>query len=311
MVNAFAQQVVGQSPYACAVRRFIEEACATAEPVLLMGEPGTGKELTAKLIHQASPRRKAPFLMIDCSLFYEKELKRELYGYRAGSGADSERKGILEFASKGTCYLSRIEELSLALQADLLEFLVERRFSRLGDGKEVASDARIVASSDKNLDGFVQAGLFNRALHERLSRHLLHLLPLRERKEDIPHVAAAMAAAWAGERSTGAAPTFAPEAVEALQSYPWPANFEELRREVLRLCDRGLRIVRPENLAMEIASFWLGGRGDPEIRKAIEEIDGYIREFRILSRLEPCLGAMLCADEECAFELHRDILEEL
>jgi len=310
MVNVLPD-VVGEGPYACAVRRFIEEARATSEPVLLTGEPGSGKELTAKLIHQGSSRRRDPFLMIDCSLFYEKELKRELYGYRLGAAGESERKGILEFASRGTCYLSRVEELSRGLQADLLRFLIQGRFSRLGDGKEIASDARIVVSSDKNLEGFVRAGLFDRALHERLSSHFLHLFPLRERKEDIPLVAAAMAAAWAGGSPAETHMTFASEAIEALQAYPWPANFEELQKEVHRLCDRGLRLVRPEDLAIEIASFWLGRKGDPEIRKVVEEIDGYIREFRILSRLEPCLGALLYADGDSFFEMHRDILEEL
>ena len=310
MVNVLPD-VVGEGPYACAVRRFIEEAGATSEPVLLTGEPGSGKELTAKLIHQGSSRRKDPFLMIDCSLFYEKELKRELYGYRSGAAGESERKGILEFASRGTCYLSRVEELSRGLQADLLRFLVQGKFSRLGDGKEIASDVRIVVSSDKNLEGFVRAGLFDRTLHERLSTHFLHLFPLRERKEDIPLVVAAMAEARARELPAGASVAFAPEAIDALQAYPWPANFEELRKEVHRLCDRGLRLVRPEDLAIEIASFWLGKKGDPEIRKVIEEIDGYIREFRILSRLEPCLGALLYADGDCYLEMHRDILEEL
>jgi DNA-binding NtrC family response regulator len=304
MLNTLREEVVGVSPYARAIRRFIEEARATSEPILLTGEPGTGKELTAKLIHQGSPRRKSPFLMIDCSLFYEKELKRELYGYR--SSADTERKGILEFASRGTCYLSRVEELSLALQADLLRFLVERRFSRLGDGKEVCSDARIIVSSDKNLRGFVQAGLFDRALHQRVSSQFLHIVPLRERKEDIPLVATAL---MARERPCGGV-MLAPEAFEALQAYPWPLNCEELRKEMARLCGAGLHLVRPQDLTIEIASFWLGRRGDPEVRKVIEEIDGYIREFRVLSRLEPCLGALLDR-EECLSEGHRDILEEL
>jgi DNA-binding NtrC family response regulator len=311
MVKTLPEEVVGVSAYACAARRFIEEARATSAPILLAGEPGTGKELAAKLIHQGSSRRKDPFLMIDCSLYYEKELKRELFGYRSGGGVDSQRKGILEFASKGTCYLSRIEELSLSLQADLLGFLSRRRFERLGDAKEIASDARIVASSDKNLEGFVQAGLFDAALYQRLCGQFLRLLPLRERKEDIPAVVDAIVAQENRARPGGAQLAFTDQALDALRAYPWPANVEELKKEVVRLLGCSLAIVRPENLSMEIAGYWLGRRGDPEVRRAIEELDGYIREFRILSRLEPCLGVLLDLEGNCAIEGHRDILEEL
>jgi DNA-binding NtrC family response regulator len=286
-------QIVGVSPEAAAIRLFVSEAARGCQPVTLTGEPGTGKQLAARLIHEGSERRQAPFLMIDCSLFYEAELRRELFGSAVNGDGGAERKGLLEFAGRGTCYLSRVEELSSSLQCELLAYLEEECCPRPGAGKEPGSRARLIVSSDKNLAGFVDAGLFNARLHARLSPFTLRLAPLRERREDIPAVVSALVAVHAVEHSVLGPVAFSQEAQEALKAYPWPANLRELKREVLRVLARGLERVGPEDLSLEVASYWFGGREDPALRKVIEELDASIREFRILSRLSPPLANLM------------------
>jgi len=290
MFEPLPEEIVGVSQTAAGIRRFVEKAAEASAPVTLVGEVGTGKELAAKLIHRQSSRSPAPFLMIDCSLYYERELRRELFGCR--SGETPPRKGLLEFAAEGTCYLSRIEELTPDLQAEMLRFLESGRFERLGDGKEIGSAARLIVSSEKNLQGFVESGLFHAGLYSEISGLSLRLAPVRERSEDVPVFVESLATAlW-----SGGCPRFAPETLLALGTYPWPANFEELRKEVVRLRSTRLEVIRPENLAAEVSSYWLGGHGDPLVRKVIEELDSYIREYQVLSRLDGALEELF---DEC------------
>jgi DNA-binding NtrC family response regulator len=279
MFEPLPEEIVGVSHAAAGIRSFVERAAVASAPVSLMGEAGTGKELAAKLIHRRSSRCPEPFLMIDCSLYYEGELRRELFGCH--SGGSPRRKGLLEFAGEGTCYLSRVEELTPVLQADVLRYLRSGRFERLGDGKEMVSAARLIVSSEKDLLRFVEAGLFHEGLYSELSGLSLRLVPVRERSEDVPAFVESIALAQRRDR-----PRFAPETLEALETYPWPANFEELRKEVLRLVATRLEVIRPENLAADVASYWLGSQGDPLVRKVIEEIDSYIREYQVLSSLD-------------------------
>lgn len=277
-------EILGVSAAAVCIRAFVDAAARSSAPVFLAGEPGTGKQLAAQAIHERSSRRKGPILLIDCALYYERELHRELFGY--GGGGAKSRKGVLEFADRGTCYLSHVEEISPSTQEQLRDFLSSKRFRRLGDGREISSDARVIASSDKNLEGFVHAGLFQEGLYDKLSEQALFLLPLRERTEDIPLLAAHVLASCAGERRRRGEPArFSYDSLEALKCYPWPMNLDEFTKEVSRLLDIGVREIRVDHLAMEIAGYWLGQRGDPETRKVLEELDGYIREFRILSRI--------------------------
>ncbi len=278
-------EILGVSAAATRIREFVEKTARNDAPVLLAGEPGTGKQLAAQAMHEKSSHRKGAILMIDCALYYERELQRELFGYGGAGSASKTRKGILEFADRGTCYLSHIEEVSPAIQERLFEFLRTGRFRRLGDGREIQSEARLIVSSDKNLEGFVYAGLFDRSLFERLSEHSQFFSPLRERSEDIPLLAEAMMTSRVGERCGAAPASFSSESLEALKCYPWPMNFDELVKEMSRLIDIGVHEIRTDHLTMDIANYWLGQRGDSETRKVLEELDGYIREFRILSRI--------------------------
>lgn len=293
MFEILPGEMVGASENTLRLTNLINTAAQGTEAVTFTGEAGTGKELAARLVHERSSRKKSPFLMIDCSLYYERELKRELFGYVSSGANPKSRKGLFEFARQGTCYLSRIEELTPGIQVSLLEFLRSRKFPRLGDGKLISSAVRIVVSSDKNIEGFVEAGLFDAGLFTELSTLTAHIAPLRERKEDIPPIIERITAAYSAERAGKPVSLFAPEALLALKAYAWPHNVDELQREVSRLLESGQENIRPEHLAVEISSYWLGQRGDPEVRKVLDELDGYMREFRILSQIKGDLGELL------------------
>lgn len=285
-------EVAGQGDQTSRLAMFVEQAARNTAPIVLTGEVGTGKEHSARSIHAASSRRAAPFLMVDCALYYERELKRELFGYVAGGSAGKSRRGLLEFATKGTCYLSHVEELTASIQRDLREFLKTGRFVRLGDGKKVGSGARVIISSEKNLQGFVAAGLFDSDLFELVSCLAFHLAPLRERSAEIP----ALVAQLVGGRTQSQRPgglsgiQIEPEAVEALKAYPWPDNIDGLERELTRLIEKGHRSVLLESLSSDVASFWRGQSGDPEVRAVIEELESYIREFKVLCRIHREVG---------------------
>ena len=287
------QDILGTSLHTCAIRNFALEVARTADPVLLFGETGVGKELLARKIHFESDRREHPFLMIDCSLYYERELMREVYGHSGIGATAKSRKGILEFASRGTCYFSHIEELSPNLQESLLQFLRYRKFRRLGDGRETTSQVRLVVSTDKNLEGFVEGGLFDRGLYCELSKNAQTIAPLRERTEDIVAMALLLAEAICVEKRLGQVQKFSEECLEALKCFPWPHNFDDLSKELQRILESGVDKISPENLSFEISSYWLGQRGDPQIRKVIDELDGLIREFKVLSRLDAEFGDIL------------------
>ncbi len=278
-------EIVGVSRAATALRAFVESAASNEKPVLLIGERGAGKQLVARAIHSASARCEQPLLMIDCSLYYERELKRELFGFGGDGAAGKERCGVLKHAVSGTCYLSHIEEMTPVIQEAILEFLQTGKFRRLGDGKEIASNVRLIASSDRNIEGFVRSGLFRGGLYTALGEQEHHISPLRDRREDIPLLIDSVLESFLTTGRAKKKSEFLPETLDALQSYPWPSNLEELHAEILRLVDAGINTVQTEHLSMEIANFWLGLRGDPDTRRVLEELDGYIREFRILSRI--------------------------
>ncbi|MCZ6795628.1 MAG: sigma 54-interacting transcriptional regulator [Planctomycetota bacterium] len=285
------------------------EAAARADrPVLILGEPGVGKELVARRIHLMSPRCAHPFLMIDCSLFYERELQREVFGYRGIGRAAKSRRGLLEFARRGTCYLSRIEELATGLQRDLLEFVNTGRFRRLGDNREIASNVHLIASTDKNLEGFVEGGLFNEELYQRLSALPLRITPLRDRTDDVEALARKLLVDRCREEGLEGEKSFSPECLEALRCFPWPGNYDELLAEICRLVTGNAESIAVDELSFEVAAFWRGMRGDPEVRKVIGELDGYIREFKVLSRLDAEFGDILLdlGDLDLAAQERRD-----
>jgi DNA-binding NtrC family response regulator len=294
MPHAYTTELVGEGERFERLKSFIREAGASRAAVLLLGEPGTGKEATARAIHFGSKRRNQPFVTIDPSLYYEQELERELFGCAEPATDAVGRRGLLEFSSRGTCYIANAEELTLGMQRRLARFLETGTFERVGSRAVATSRARLVLASGKDLRALAQGGLFSEELLGRSSGHVLEIQPLRERPEDIVPFMTRLAQAFGVERLDGPDHIrFTSDAIEALRTYPWPGNFDELKAELLNVFRAGVRRVTRECLSPEVVHYGTGRRGAPEVRKVIEELEHLIEEFRIMVRLDAEYGDVL------------------
>ncbi|HEX8422694.1 MAG TPA: sigma 54-interacting transcriptional regulator, partial [Pyrinomonadaceae bacterium] len=204
--------------------------------VLLTGENGTGKEMLARAVHEESARVEQPFIAVSCAALPESLIESELFGHEKGAftGAVAAKKGRFELADGGTLFLDEIGELSQAVQVKLLRVLQERNFERLGSTKTQAVDIRLIAASNRDLEEEVEAGRFRRDLFYRLNVVPLRLPALRERREDLP-ILAAHFAARAAEKHGRPTPALEPALLEALQEYDWPGNVRELENLMERL----------------------------------------------------------------------------
>jgi DNA-binding NtrC family response regulator len=229
-------RLIGSSP---SLEKVVRQARAVAETnatVLLAGENGTGKEIIARAIHEESARRDAPFVAVSCAALPETLVESELFGHERGAftGATAARKGRFELADGGTLFLDEIGELSPPVQVKLLRVLQEREFERLGGTKTLTVDIRLVAASNLDLESEVEAKRFRQDLFFRLNVVPLTLPPLRERRDDIP-VLAAHFAAKAAEKHNRAVPALDPALLDALAEYDWPGNVRELENLIERL----------------------------------------------------------------------------
>jgi len=181
-------EIVGRSKAVEKLKETIRKVAPYDVNVLILGESGSGKELVAKAIHHLSPRRKKPFVAINCAALPPELLESELFGYKKGAftGAVSDKKGLIEKADGGTLFLDEIGDMPLSLQAKLLRFLETKRFIPLGSTEEREVDARVVAATNKNLKDEIKKGNFREDLYYRLATIVIEVPPLRERKEDIP-----------------------------------------------------------------------------------------------------------------------------
>ena len=216
--------------------------------VLLEGETGTGKEVLARFIHQASPRHDQTFIGVNCGALSEALLESELFGHEKGAftGAIQQRKGLFEIASKGTLFLDEIAEASQQIQVKLLRILETREFMRVGSETTLRTNARIVAATHANLEQAVKAKEFREDLLYRLNVVKLHIPPLRQRKEDIPLLIDFLLAKHV-ERQV----KFSSEAVSLLMNYEWPGNIRELANIVMRaitLSEGETDIITPQYL---------------------------------------------------------------
>jgi DNA-binding NtrC family response regulator len=209
---------------------------ATSATVLLVGENGTGKEMLARAIHTESPRAAGPFVGVSCAALPETLIESELFGHEKGAftTAITARKGRFELADGGTLFLDEIADLSSTVQVKLLRVLQERSFERVGGSKTLNVDIRLIAASNRDLEKEVEGGRFRRDLFYRLNVVPLALPALRDRKEDIPLLAAHFAAKAAAKhgRST---PDLDADLIDALQEYVWPGNVRELENLMERL----------------------------------------------------------------------------
>ena len=180
--------IVGRSAPMRQLFTLLETVAATSSTVLITGETGTGKELVAKAIHHNSPRRRERFVALNCGAIPETLLEAELFGHVRGAftGAVANRQGRLEQAHRGTFFLDEVGTMSAGLQAKLLRVLQEREFDRIGDGRPVRIDVRVIAATNSDLTQMVRDGAFREDLFYRLNVLPIHLPPLRERREDIP-----------------------------------------------------------------------------------------------------------------------------
>jgi len=225
------QQVnlIGESVHMKSVFNLINKAAETDANVLITGDSGTGKELVARSIHILSKRSKGPFVAINCTAIPENLLESELFGYERGSftGAVTGKAGKFEIAHNGTLFLDEIGDMSPALQAKLLRFLETREVDRIGSLRPQKVDVRIIASTNRQLKKLIEEGKFRDDLFYRLNVINIHLLPLKERREDIPP----LIAYYIDEKSKKLGikkKTFSSEALEVLLNYSYPGNVREL-----------------------------------------------------------------------------------
>lgn len=208
----------------------------TNATVLIIGENGTGKEMLARAIHEESQRANGPFIAVSCAALPETLIESELFGHEKGAftSATHARMGRFELADGGTLFLDEIVELSASVQVKLLRVLQERTFERVGGTKTISVDIRLIAASNRDLETEVEGENFRRDLFYRLNVVPLVLPPLRERREDIPGLAAHFAAK-AAEKHGRATPQLSQELIDSLHEYDWPGNVRELENLMERL----------------------------------------------------------------------------
>lgn len=226
-------RLVGHSKSIEQLRRSIQRVAACDSNVLITGETGTGKELTAELIHANSHRRDRPFVSINCAAIPEGLLESELFGYERGAftGAHAAREGKLQYAQGGTLFLDEVGDMTLYAQAKILRAIESRKVQRLGGNREIAVNIRVIAATNQNLEQLTSQQKFRQDLFFRLNVARLHLPPLRDHAADIPELVEALVrelAARVERRIDAVDPSF----LEPLLRYGWPGNIRELRNVV-------------------------------------------------------------------------------
>jgi DNA-binding NtrC family response regulator len=242
-------RMIGDSPALRSFKALITRVAASpASTVLLTGESGTGKDLTAKILHYSSARAGRPFVNITCSALPETLLESELFGYERGAFTDArqQKKGLLEQADGGTVFLDEIGEMTPPLQAKLLRFLEEKAFRRVGGTADVHVDVRVIAATNRHLDDEVRAGRFREDLFYRLNVLPLVLPPLRAHLEDVPALVAFYIDVFNREfKKSVRGPSAA--AIRALSDHTWPGNVRELRNAV----ERAMLLTTGETLELD------------------------------------------------------------
>ncbi len=229
-------EIVGKSAAIKSLHEKIDKVGATPARVLITGENGTGKELVARALHRKSARASKPFVEVNCAAIPGELIESELFGHMKGSftGAISDRPGKFEQANRGTLFLDEVGDMSLAAQAKVLRVLQDNVITRIGGSKPVSVDVRVIAATNKSLEGEIAAGRFREDLYYRLNVVPIHVPPVRERREDIPLLAQHFVTMLSSRE--GITPrTLTPEALERLSSLEWAGNVRELRNTVERL----------------------------------------------------------------------------
>jgi DNA-binding NtrC family response regulator len=228
-------EMVGSSPKMREVFSLIQQVAPSRAAVLITGESGTGKELAARAIHMLSPRRAGPFVALNCAAMPDSLMESELFGHEKGAftGAVDRRAGCFELAQNGTVLLDEIGDMPVALQAKLLRVLEDSRVRRLGGKSEIQLDVRILAATNSPLETAMREGRFREDLYYRLNVFPIPLPPLRDRKDDLPSLAAALLSDLNRKHGTKVTDV-SREVLERFRAYNWPGNVRELRNVVER-----------------------------------------------------------------------------
>jgi transcriptional regulator with PAS, ATPase and Fis domain len=247
-----AERAVGGSAAWRNVLKRATQVAPTETTVCVHGESGTGKEVVARYVHALSPRRRGPFVAINCAALPEQLLESELFGFERGAftGAQQYKPGQIELAAGGVLFLDEITEMTPGAQAKVLRVLQEREFMRLGGTRPVKADVRVLAATNRNLRDAVARGDFRADLYYRVNVFDIHIAPLRQRREDIAVLAARFLAEFA-QAPGGRRVELTPDALAALVKYEWPGNVRELRNVLERatiVCENGA--INPGDLSL-------------------------------------------------------------
>ncbi|MCU0804024.1 MAG: sigma-54 dependent transcriptional regulator [Burkholderiales bacterium] len=240
--------LLGESPAIEQVRAMIGKLARSQAPVYISGESGSGKELAARLVHENGARHEKPFVPVNCGAIPENLVESEFFGYRKGAftGADADREGFFHAANGGTLFLDEVGDLPLAMQVKLLRAIQEKRVRKVGATSEDPVDVRIICATHQSLQKLVEQGRFRQDLYYRLAVIELRMPPLRECREDIPALAAAVLERLSGEGASAAARLTKP-AVDALVAYDFPGNVRELEN----ILERAIALSGTDDISAE------------------------------------------------------------
>ena len=229
-------QLTGQSDLIGELKRQIEIVAPTSAWILIRGENGTGKEIVAHTVHRLSKRKNKPFVEVNCAAIPEELIESELFGHEKGAftGAAAQRKGKFDLANGGTLFLDEIGDMSLKTQAKILRILQEQKFERVGGGKTITVDVRVLAATNKDLEQEISRGNFREDLYYRINVVPLEVPPLRERKNDLPELTEEFLKEYAYKTNTEKK-SLAPPVMEIFRDYDWPGNIRELKNLIERL----------------------------------------------------------------------------
>ena len=229
------EEIIGESESLMHALYRVKQVAPVNSTVLLEGETGTGKELFARAIHNLSPRRDKPFVRVNCATLPANLIESELFGHEKGAftGAYQKQLGRFELANQGTIFLDEIGELPLELQSKLLRVLQEGEFERIGNPKTIKVEARVIAATNRNLEEDTRKGVFRKDLYYRLKVYPITVVPLRERKSDIPLLAEYFLKVF-NQKLSKCITRIPAKTMKMLQNYPWPGNIRELENVIER-----------------------------------------------------------------------------
>ncbi len=251
--------IIGQSAPMKALYSLIPEVAISDSSVLITGETGTGKELVAKAIHAKSPRAPLPFIAINCGALPDTLMESELFGHKKGAftGAAHARKGFLEVVSGGTLFLDEIGDTSAKMQVDLLRTLEDKKIFSVGSNTPVDVNFRLISATRQNLEDRIREGVFRQDFYYRINVIRIHLAPLRDRKDDIPILAAHFMEKYSHE-TTKHVDRIRPDALALLKSHDWPGNVRELENAI----ERAVVLSRSRTLSAGDFSYLVASSGE-------------------------------------------------